>query len=243
MSMICPVYADTGPKPSVNLTISGIKNKTYYVTLLSKVKSYGPYSSIDNINDYKNDDDFEIIKKFYNYKDNYYFLNYFDDCSEDNQFSWSYYPPEDFKILIYIKDDNKFICSDTLSKYAFNSNYNIKISNNDINVSKANSTNFNIKGFALRLVITILVELFIAYLFKFKEWKIIVIIIITNIITQLGLNIALNYLNNLFLLEFIITIIESFIYKNTFNKDNKKVIIYGISANYVSYIIGLIFNL
>ena len=40
------VKADTGPKPSVHITINGV-NDDIYVTLLSKVKSTGPYHKIE----------------------------------------------------------------------------------------------------------------------------------------------------------------------------------------------------
>lgn len=37
-------YADMGPKPSVNLSFSNVQDSVYYVTLLSRQKSTGPYS-------------------------------------------------------------------------------------------------------------------------------------------------------------------------------------------------------
>ena len=38
--------ADMGPKPSVVIDFKGLEDEDYYVTLLSKTDSTGPYSAI-----------------------------------------------------------------------------------------------------------------------------------------------------------------------------------------------------
>lgn len=42
--------ADIGPKPSVVVDFIGLEGETYYATLLSSVKSTGPYSALSDSN-------------------------------------------------------------------------------------------------------------------------------------------------------------------------------------------------
>ena len=43
-----PVFADTGPKPSVVVDFEGMEGEIYYVTLLAKESSTGPYSKAED---------------------------------------------------------------------------------------------------------------------------------------------------------------------------------------------------
>ena len=45
-AMALPVYGDTGPKPSVNVTIEGLEGRACWATLLSARSSTGPHSSL-----------------------------------------------------------------------------------------------------------------------------------------------------------------------------------------------------
>ena len=76
-----------------------------YGTLLSKEKSTGPASAWDGRteSDQKEYMDPGIWKIFVNYKDpdGYYFLQRSWKVSESKELAWTYYPPDDFKILLY----------------------------------------------------------------------------------------------------------------------------------------------
>ena len=113
-------YGDTGPKPSVNISFSGLDNVTCYVTLLSKSESTGPYSAytIDSSRWKPENEDYDIFKKFLSYEDSdgYYFLQYLKKCSNNSSFSWTYYPPSDFKILIYFPKADAFAAGLALAK-------------------------------------------------------------------------------------------------------------------------------
>ena len=73
------VSADTGPKPSVKISFTNVTNSDFYVTLLSKYDSTGPWSSKDR---YDNSDagffPKEIYEKLSGYQDSdgFYFLQY-----------------------------------------------------------------------------------------------------------------------------------------------------------------------
>lgn len=202
-------YADTGPKPSVNISFSGLDNMPYYVTLLSKTSSTGPYSSYEQDSDRwkEEDEDYDIFKKFLSYKDSdgYYFLQYFKKCNDNSPFNWIYYPPSDFKILIYFPDIDTFVVSsEAYQRYAFDSYYKVDLSRTAISASKvpinfSAEGDYNYSGEALamlaRIAITIVMELLIALLFKYRTKRHITAISITNVITQTILNLLLNLVN------------------------------------------------
>ena len=101
--------ADTGPKPSVNIDFKNVPEGRCYGTLLSKNPSTGPHSVYDPEHDYNfaeqadNAEYRAIWQAFVDYKDGdgYYFLQLFWEITPDNGIAWGYYPPDDFKILLY----------------------------------------------------------------------------------------------------------------------------------------------
>jgi hypothetical protein len=118
-------HADTGPKPSVVIEFEGLPSGDCYVTLLSKSESTGPYSVYDGDPDHaqyqEGDADYPVWEKFASYEDEdgYYFLQYFARLGDSSTFEWGYYPPEDFKILLYFPDDDRFVVSgEAYERYA-----------------------------------------------------------------------------------------------------------------------------
>ena len=108
--------------------------------------------------------------------------------------------------------------------------------------------------FMLRLLITLGIELLLALLFKFDK-KSFVIIAITNAVTQIGLNIALNltayfngksvfYIYYYILIELLIVVVEAVVYRLLCKrgKDGTKkwIISYAILANVLSFVIGVL---
>ena len=73
-------------KPSVVIDFKGLEDENYYVTLLSKTDSTGPYSAITKGPGYtmyeSGDEDYDVFLKFAGYEDGdgYYFLQYFKNC-------------------------------------------------------------------------------------------------------------------------------------------------------------------
>lgn len=115
-------FADTGPKPSVNIEITGIKGE-YYATLLSKEKSTGPASAWDGTEEHKNYTNLDpvIWEKFTYYKDSdgFYFLQQAEKCYGNDMYKWGYYPPKTFKVLVYIPESDTFIVSEICERFAF----------------------------------------------------------------------------------------------------------------------------
>jgi len=130
------VSADIGPKPSVKVEFVGLEEEEYYVTLLSEYESTGPWSVNDSYYDYMGDE--AVFQKFAEYEDvdGYYFISYMEECSEDDIFEWNYYPPQKFKILIYLPQYDKFIIDDQIcERYAFDSYFTVDISDGNSTVS------------------------------------------------------------------------------------------------------------
>lgn len=247
----CPIHADTGPKPSVTIHFKGIDD-TYYVTLLSSVEEYGPNTTYtdEELEDFENK---ELLIKFNRYEDDYYFYGVVEECSKSNKFKWGYWPPETFKVLIYLPDSDTFIISDVCERYAFNSYYTIDIENNEI-VDCYKSYNYleEIISFLGRVVLTIFIELIIAEIFNLKDKKHRQIILYTNLVTQVLLNFFISYVtymhgyNSYMLyylwLEILIFISEGFIYKKLIKDVPNKFspFKYSLFANITSFITGFI---
>lgn len=256
-------YGDIGPKPSIVIDFIGLEGKTYYVTLISDVKSTGPYSALNDRNRAnrryrEGDEEYDVFLKFAEYKDNdgFYFLQFFKDCTQTHQFSWTYYPPKVFKILLYFPDTDSFIVSDiSYERYAFDSYFTAEVSGTTITAEK--SYDFSGETFSLivRIVLTIIAELGIALLFGFREGKQFRFIMLINIITQIILNLALNTINYLsgamafiifyIILEIGVIILEALLYNWYLKKcsikeiSNWKPSVYALVANTASFILGI----
>ncbi len=261
---VIPVKADMGPKPSVHIEFEGIEDRLYYVTLLSKEQSTGPYSystePIDNesflISEEYASDDLKAWNAFREYEDDdgYYFINYFARCNEDQDFTWGYYPPSTFKILVYFLDDQSFVISDTMEKYAFNSYYTVDFDNEPLAIENSYNYTKEMTSFSIRVILTLLIEIFIAILFNLKKKHILTCIVIVNVLTQILLNVILNVTHYYYggglsilalylLLEIGIIIIEAIIYKHYFNKEGISGWVaptYSVVANVASFLIGVV---
>jgi hypothetical protein len=259
-------YADTGPKPSVVINFHGLENTTYYVTLLSKSDTTGPFSAWKDSTDYsynKGDEDYDIYMKFLTYEDSggYYFLQYFNKCEGNDTYKWGYYPPSDFKILIYFPESDSFaVSSAAYERYAFDSYFDAEVIEHIIdsvtkseNITAVKSYNYNIEGisFLARIILTIIIEIGIAFLFHYRSIKNFLIIGVTNLMTQMLLNVSLNFMiyqtKNIIipylLLEFIVFIIEAKIYSYYLvfeGKQEERPKLYAFIANTASLAIGLV---
>lgn len=255
--------ADMGPKPSVNIEVNNLKeNQEVYITLLSKEESTGPFSKDTELQSHEDylEEGFNKFKSIKD-KDGYYFLGNLDLLKGNGTYSWSYYPPQDFKIALYFPEQNLVLISKPYSRYAFNSNFKLNYKDmdlkdevyyfdNEISIKKVRDINKEIKSFILRLVLTIIIEYLVA-LAMFKPTKYQTKLIIkTNIFTQVLLNLAISlilyfygflaFVIILISCEIAVFIIEGVIYKKRLNQnlpENKKPampMLYAFIANLIS---------
>ena len=221
---------------------------------------------------------YEIWKAFVDYKDSdgYYYLQETWQINETKQLNWTYYPPSPFKILLYFPETNTFAISGIYERYAFDSYYTVDMSGFDINSVdydeiKSNDIRYKewrkelavhqsyeianeLCGLLVRIILTILIEVFIALLFGFKEKKQLLFILLVNVTTQIILNILLNIINynsgGLVMLffyivfEIIVFLSEAVIYSllmYRISKGTKNIvicIIYAFAANFLSFTVG-----
>ena len=219
--------------------------------------------------------------------DGYYFLeDLFQQCHGDDEAGWGYYPPQRFKLLLYFPESDTFLCSTVTERYAFDSLYALdlggrspaelaaltltdpngdplpsggdgKTAAGEVVLDKSDGTRQQIIGFLGRLGITLLVELAVAWGWKYRKGSQLLFIGITNLITQCLLNVALLYWGAqegsrgfiifwYVLLELAVTGIEAGVYAFLMpHIDHKEeavrhnAAIYAIAANVLSFLAGL----
>lgn len=246
------VLADTGPKPYTSIRFDGFGGVRYFVTLLAEEESMGPWIAGDEYGEWMGDRD--VWEKFCAYKDSdgFYFLGEFEECTATDNFLWSYYPPEIFKILIYFPETDSFtLVPGVYERYAFASFFTVD--GEELTVTKTYETLGQTWELALRIVLTIGIELLAAMWFGFRAKKQIKVIVVTNVITQVLLNVALNvlyfkigpwtYVAAYIPLEFAVFVIEAVTYKTLLPKYNEtekrqRPVLYAFTANLLSFALG-----
>ncbi|WP_426348577.1 hypothetical protein ACPWSR_12575 [Alloiococcus sp. CFN-8] len=270
------VFADIGPKPSVVIEFHGLEKEEYYVTLLSESTTTGPWSVGEDYNEYMGDE--AVFQKFSQYEDadGYHFLGYMENCSEDDIFEWTYFPPSPFKVLIYFPEYDSFLMDENVfERYAFDSYFtaevtgieNIAVSRDaeavTINIMESYDFSLELVSFSARVLITVALEILIALIFMYRDKKALVIITLTNVLTQVILNIFLNVINNVLinsvnyeisqyaliaayvLIEAVIFVIEAVIYSKFVGRENVLTKVkhhpfwYSAVANTASFLLGL----
>lgn len=237
------VYADKGPKPSIDIKFINIKDVNYEVDLLAKERTINIYSKPrNNLN--------KLEKVIYNYNKNGWVAKSIRDgllwkSNNGNNWSFSYFgTPSTFKVILVDKNKNIKV-SKTI--YRNDMNLSIIIDAKTMKVYYKNSFDY-IKNIIYILLTTIIIELIISLFFIKKNIHNIFIIIITNIVTNLLLNIILYYLNisSLYfiifiLLELLVILFEAKIYlKYIKDTKNKNIIIYVIIANTLTALLTFI---
>lgn len=265
MVMLFPigVNADTGPKPSVRIKFENMGDELCYGTLLAKEESTGPASAWDGKEENINLSfvDRDIWEAFVNYEDSdgYYFLQWAWIVSDTKELSWTYYPPNEFKVLLYYPETNTFVVSDVCKRYAFDTYYTVDMdgieigsikyddnlsSNQRLEAFKSYEFKNEVKALGCRMLITVVVEMLIGLLFKFRNKELLYILFI-NVITQIILNVLLNiytgfgYYFVYLSLELLVFVIEAIFYCLMFKKKKWHCVLYSVVANVSSFVIGL----
>ncbi|MCR4633243.1 MAG: hypothetical protein K5648_03870 [Erysipelotrichaceae bacterium] len=201
--MFEPIRINNGYDQNTRITFTGI-GETCYGTLLSKTSVSGTWSS--NLSLPLNAPD-QVIAFFEGYEDadSYFYLNYFQDISEGMLY-WPFYPPEDFKILLYYPDSDSFIVSDApIRRYALSSTYHAVIENGSMSVSR----NYDHMRMALitlsRIVLCTLTALAVTFLFYRPGKKDLKPVLSSNLLYQLLLHLIISlysYKNGFSIVEY-----------------------------------------
>ena len=192
-SLPIAAFADTGPKPSVTVKISGLGEELCYGTLLSLKESTGPAQAWDGNeeNAWYPDGQRDIWQAFVDYEDSdgYYFLQQFWQVNETKALNWTYYPPQSFKLLLYFPESDSFAVSGVYERYAFDSRFAVDADTMELTKSSTILTEFG--SLLIRIVLTIAIELAVALLFGYRDRKQIRFITVVNVCTQIVLNVLL----------------------------------------------------
>lgn len=198
--------ADTGPKPSVRITFENMDDTLCYGTLLSLEPSTGPSSVWDGTEERKYIPygvPEEIWRAFVEYEDadGYYFLQEVWRVDQTKTLNWTYFPPKNFKILLYYPESGAFVCGEKCERYAFDSYFSVDasstvlvaaVSGAPLSVTKNYDYAGEIFSLLFRVLVTVATETAIALLFGFKQKRSFRILLFVNLGTQLILN---GYLN------------------------------------------------
>ena len=243
--------ADVGPKPSVTVTVEGApEGKVYYMTLLSGKEMYGPWNKVSSDDSSFPDEGYEYFAKYQDI-DGYCFQGQYQKMKGAGQFSWSYYPPERFKIAIYCPEDDAFYLSETYEREEFNSYFTVQYGTSPLEVKVESHLGRDILNGLLRALATIVVEMALAYLFAYRSRSQLIIIFVTNMITQIFLNVFLAVTDAyggllvwmmMFVVgELAVLAIEELVYLLSFKKEKKgKVFLYALLANFLTAVLTFV---
>lgn len=270
------VNADTGPKPTLEITVINPGDSSYYLDLLGKEGEYVYYEETDGNEKYDNMHDQPIYK--YN-KDGWkaihmrtWLLNgklTGDPVEKDKngkvltmKHSFGYVGvPQKFKIIIQ-KSDGTIQVSDIIRNGYFNARVKYDMKTNQVlsvrgNILKngAKLDKEFLKDYLVRLLLTLIIEVFLAIPFFYSKPKRLLLIAVVNIITQTFLTIAMlfnypfmsnmpfntGYLAVLAIGEVLVFLAEYLIYVKLFGKEEKtQIAAYTLIANAVSIAAGFI---
>ncbi len=211
-TLALPASADMGPKASVRITFLSMGDQLAYGTLLSREPTNGPLSVYsgerDEAHHTGNYEWAELSEEaffaFAEYRDadGYYFLDGSGwRVNEEKELVWGYYPPSSFKILLYYPESDTFLVSEIYESYAFDSYYTVDMTGvcpgDGTRLIAERSYAWRDEAISLvaRILATIAIELFLALLFGLGGKSSLLFITAVNIVTQVGLNLALNLIN------------------------------------------------
>lgn len=280
ISVAFPVSADVGPKEYTLVSVKGVPDDTvYYGTLLSdlphqafyKVFTGDPrlkynWEDIDSEGFDLNNGGIWLTFVEFEDPDGYYYLQQHWELKGNDTFTWGYYPPDSFKVLLYFPEYDSFVISQIEERYAFDSIFMIDLEGVDYQtpgtttiIRAVPDKEINVMwvlDVAVRIVLTLGIELLIALGFGFREKSQLKFIGTVNLITQILMNVVFLYFRftegivastvMYFLIEFIVLFVEAVLYVLLLKRFSKKpvsrvlAVVYAFVANGVSFVVGLV---
>jgi len=276
-AMSVPVYADMTPKPKLEILFSGFPKdeSEVYVTLLLNMEGglggYYPWNGRNDDETTRNPPEGheKAWDRFRAYEDDegYRFFQFSRVVSaKDASYVWQYYDPGTFKVAVYLPESDKLLVSSQAEElYAMHSVFRADLSDSNVSsqadgsfiMYKVSSLPQELLAFIARLVMTLIVEVAIALLFRMKKEGILVVTAV-NICTQISLNLFLGmaspHTKPMFFsagiigmigfvpVELVVIIIEAAAYMLLLGKKLGKgrMAGYAVTANLASFVIGVL---
>lgn len=258
------VNANVVPKIELTIDVKTFEHEPYFLDLLVKEKDYIYFNHNTDILNKDYPTSYKEMPIYKYSEDGWYAAHIRTkllDGSLHSRYSWGNYMvhrfgylgvPKNFKI-IFQKNNGELIISDEVTTNQFFSHIIYDAEKNEVTVISDRVQN-DMDSFYTGLFITIIIELLIAMIFGIKQLRTGIlfaykVVIITNIITQICLyfifisifDTALsNYmLHVLIILEFLIIVLETLIYKKYLdNISLKRIFTYTVVANIISMLVG-----
>jgi len=259
-------YGDVGPKPSLEINVIGIDTDEYWLDLLIKDVSGNSWLEISD------EERLEVAKlEAYEDKDGFkpalllgtgapMWGGLRGEKLEDGSFRhyFGYIGvPDEFKIAI-LKKDGTLIVSDVVQRTQFQSYMDYDLSNIEVSTSDQVGVGivreqipwgFSVFGFVVRLLLTLVLEIGIALLFGFTFKNSLKVLLITNLVTQVILNVltfgaytagGFFFVAIVFsMAEVLIIIAELVVYMKLLTEKKKWIrAVYAIVANIVTFLAG-----
>lgn len=181
-------------------------------------------------------------------------------------FEWDYRVPSSFKILLYFPATDSYAVSEILHSTHFDSHFSVDVRNIDLqpgttfHLKATDEYNYfpDVVGMLARIVGTVLVEVLVALLFRYRAKKQLKLIIITNVATNILLHTLLTFVNVsggaftavilLFFGELAVFTVEWLLYSNLLpqyepqiespRRRTPKAFFYALAANAASFLVG-----
>lgn len=248
------VFADEGPKPSIDVKIKNLKTKNYILDLFVYDKEMAKKDEGPQVwgDPGLTDDEIQELYK----------LNYdgwisastragrilFSDCKgnakHENGFGY-FGTPDVYKIVIINKDTGEVKISKKIVRKEFNSEVTVDYNNMEVVETHINIVK-TIIIMSISLILTIVIELLIALLFKTGNYTTIAITnLISNVLLQALLLVFIsNYIPVFIIGEVLVIGAELLVYLLKLKNISKaKTIIYTLTANLATILISIILHM
>lgn len=219
--MVTPLNTTNGYYQTAEITIEGIEG-TCYGTLISRKAMSGTWSTKIEL-DLNAPEEIKDAFKNHEDPDGFLYLNYFQDVSEGYLW-WPYYPPEDFKLLLYYPETDTFMTSDVYSPYCLTSMYKATVKDGNITLVRNFDYAEMIKITLIRILVCSALAILVSVLYGRPFTDDIKHIVLSNLIYHVilhGLIAWYSYMNGFSIYEYyllmwipylLFMIIQSYIY-------------------------------
>ena len=192
-------FADCAPKPSTVIHVNS-EDSDFVITLLNQGRC-GPHTEVDpeDENPEQTPQRVAAWDAFAAYEDaeGFCFLGEIYTTSVN----WAYYAPTEFKIAIYFPEEDTLLVSrEVFETYAFTSTFQLDL--DGLDRSKSGTVSMNLRkdmdwggeifGFLTRVVLTLLIEFAIAWIWGYRSRRQMKVLLGVNLVTQVVLNLLLS---------------------------------------------------
>lgn len=253
-------FADMGPKPSIKIYVVNAPEEDFYIDVLYNDNGEDKTEWIKH----RYETELSSIMQSGEYTDkadilfNYYEDGWYARCgspigeqviksNENDVYDFTYSNIEnDFKIII-VTESGDITVSDEVHTTRYNSTVVYDFATGEAREDFSQARKTALLEFCLTFPFTVIIELVLLKFSKNFDFvkRNVTVLLITNIITQIGLYIALNFLNvgNIVVYEIAIIAVEAVVFALCFTpRKPKQAIGFSVLANILSFVGGIIFG-